>query len=103
MLEGPLEVGSIERSQCSNPANVQSFEKSEGHLDGCILRFLELGPAIFHVGPDHGRLFGQRQLETYVGIHVAVGNVVRDLSNCPAAVAIGRVELRIAETIDGAS
>ena len=48
-----------------------------------------------------GIVFGEGELETDVGVHVAVGDVMGDLADGPATVAVRRVELRVGESADG--
>ena len=61
----------------------------------------QLGPGGFVVGLDGGPVLSERELEADVGVGVAVGDVMHHLAHGPAAVAIGRVELRVAEARDG--
>ncbi len=61
----------------------------------------KLGPGGFVVGLDGGPIFGERELEADVGVGVAVGDVMDDLAHGPAAVAVGRVELGVAQALDG--
>ena len=49
-----------------------------------------------------GRLLGERQLEPRVGVEVRVGDVVHDLAHRPAALAVRRVELGIAQSATAA-
>src|SRR5260221_224827 len=78
MAEGtlPLRVG--EFAQHQHPALVQGIDQCQRHVDGGALGLGQLGPKIFHVGLDGGLVFGERQLETNVGIHVAVGDLMGD-------------------------
>ena len=61
----------------------------------------EFGPLGFLVGLDRRLVFGEREPQADEGVHVAVGDVVDDLADGPAAFAIGRVELRVVEAADG--
>ena len=49
---------------------------------------------------DRRVVFGQRQLEADVGVHVAVGHVVHDLTHGPSAGPIRRIELRVGQAGD---
>ena len=61
---------------------------------GVVLRVGQFGPAIFRVGLDGRFVFGKSQLEAHVGIQMAVGHVMHDLTHRPSAGTVGRVELR---------
>ena len=60
----------------------------------------EFGPELFFVGLDRGVVLGEGEAEAAVGIDVAVGDVVDELANGPAAVAIGRGELLVGEAAE---
>ena len=60
----------------------------------------EFGPELFFVGLDRGIVLGEGEAEAAVGIDVAVGDVVDELANGPAAVAIGRGELLVGEAAE---
>ena len=49
---------------------------------------------------DRRRVLGDRELEPHVRVEMAVGHVVRDLPDRPAAGTIGRLELRVGEAGD---
>ena len=70
--------------------------------DGAIGRFRvgEFGPAGFEVRLDRGDILGEREFETGEGVHVAVGDVMDQLADGPAAGAVGRVELLVVEAGD---
>ena len=53
----------------------------------------KLGPRVLVVRLDRRPVFGQRQLHPDEAVHVAVGDVVHDLPDGPAARAVRRVEL----------
>ena len=82
-----------------NPARVQRVDEDQRAIDGQA-RVGQARPGGFVVGLDGGPILGERELEADVGIGVAVGEVMHDLAHGPAAVAIGRVELRIAQAAD---
>ena len=53
----------------------------------------ELGPSGFVVGLDGGCVFSQGELGAYVGVEMAIGDVVDDLADSPSAIAIRCVKL----------
>ena len=54
-------------------------------------------PRIFLVRLDRRVVFGERQLEAREGVHVALGHVVHHLPDRPAALAVRRFNLRLAQ------
>ena len=85
-------VGLAHRPHQRDPARVQRFEQRQRGDDRRNTRVGQFGPARFFVGLDPRGVFGERQLEPAVGVHVAVGHVVNDLSHGPAARPVRRVE-----------
>ena len=98
--EFALPVGGLERAQEDDPALVQGVEKIEGWGDGRF-RVGEFGPAGFEVGLDGWYVLGEREFEASESVHVAVGNVMDQLADGPAAGPVGRVELLVVEAGDG--
>jgi hypothetical protein len=90
-----------ERTPEADPAVMQSLEESEGDVDRAGFRIEKLRPAIFVIGLDRGLVFGEGETMADVGVHMAVGDVVDDLADGPAAFAIGSVELGGREITDG--
>ncbi len=82
-----------------NQAGMDAFEDLEGPLDGGGV-VVEVGPGGLVVGLDGGPVFGEGEAQADDGVHVAVGEVVNDLAGVPAAVAVGDVELGVAETLN---
>ncbi len=75
--------------------------ESQARVDGGGAGVGELGPELLVVGLDGGPILGEGEADADVGIHVAVGDVVDELADGPAAVAIGGVELRVVQAGDG--
>src|SRR6266481_1535951 len=82
---------------------MQGIQQRERNIDRRRLGVLQLRPTRLFVGFDRGLLLRQRQPEPHVRVHVAVRNVMRHLSYCPAAVAIGRVQLLFAQALYGSA
>ena len=61
----------------------------------------QIGPGGLVVGLDGGPILGERQLEADIGVGVAVGQVMHHLARGPAAFAVGRIELGVAQAGDG--
>src|SRR5215470_2069315 len=97
MAEGALPVGVAETAEDEHPALVERVEQRQRDLDRRIFCFRQFCPAVLHIGTNRRFVFGKRQLEPNVGVHVAVRDVMRDLTHGPSAVAVWRVQLRIAE------
>lgn len=71
---------------------MQRFQKLE--RDAWVLFYLRsFRPKFFVVRFDDRAIFGQSPLEADVSVHVAVGEMVDDLTRCPTAGAVSRVEL----------
>ena len=84
-----------ERLKQCDPALMQSSEENKRDLDGQPATISQLSPRSLVVGFDGWPFLGKGELEADVGIGVAVGEVMNELANSPAAVAIRCVELRI--------
>jgi len=74
---------------------MQGIEQASDTSMGALLLSGNSAQRFLHVGLDGGLVFGERQLAANIRIHVAVGDMMRDLAQRPAAVAVGSVELRI--------
>ena len=102
MLDRAGKIRWTHAAEQRDPALVQRRQQIERHRDrGAHLRCL--GPVLFLVCLDRRGVFGEPPLEAHVGIHVAVGEVMRHLAHRPPAGAIRRVELRIVEAGDRAA
>src|ERR1700674_2725171 len=101
MPERSRKVLCLQRAQQPHPAFMQGIQQRETNIDRRRLGVLQLRPTRLFVGFDRGLLLRQRQPEPHVRIHVAVRNVMRHLPYCPAAVAIGRVQLLFAQALYG--
>src|SRR5437588_10840753 len=93
MPKHSLEISRLERFQQSHPSLVKRFKQSKRYFDRRRSRVFELSPAVFVIALDGRLIFGQCKLEAAVAVQVAVGHVMRDLSNSPPARSIRRVEL----------
>ena len=75
---------------------MQRFDKLERPLDRGD-RVMQVGPGCFVVGHDSGIVFRQCEANADEGVHVAIGDVVDELADGPAAFAVGGVELALVE------
>jgi hypothetical protein len=100
MDEGALPVGFGESAPRGDPALMHSGEENKRGFDGTGARVGQFGPERLFVAFDCGRVLGESQFETDVGVHVVVGIVMNDLAGCPAAGAVRRVELGVGEARD---
>ena len=100
VAEASLPLGFVERLEEHDPAGVEGFDDVEGPLDraGDVV---EEGPGVFVVGLDGWPVFGEGELDADDGVHVGVGDVVDELADGPAAVAVGGGELGVVEILDG--
>ena len=79
---------------------MDGIDERQGDLDGhAAVR--QAGPGGLVVGLDGGRVLSEGQLDANVGVGVAVGDVVDDLADGPAAFAVGGVELGVVEPGNG--
>jgi hypothetical protein len=93
----PLVVG--EGLEEHDPAGVEALEELEGPLDGgcCVA---QRGPGGLVVGLDGRPVLGEGEAYSDEGVHVAVGDVVDELPDSPAAFAVGRVEVGVLQAFD---
>ena len=94
--EGAPPLLGLKRLQQYDPARMQRFDELERPLDGGD-RVMQIGPGGFVVGHDGGIVFRQCEANADEGVHVAVGNVVDELADGPAAFAVGRIQLDLVE------
>ena len=99
MDEALLEVIFRHGLEQADETRVQCVYEDQRAIDGQA-RVGQARPGGLVVGLDGGPILGERELEADKGIGVAVGEVMHHLANGPAAVAIGRVELRVVEAGD---
>lgn len=90
----------VEGLEEHDPAGVEGFDEVEGPLDGSG-GVAEVGPDFFVVGLDSGPVLGECELHAEKGVHVGVGDVVDELADGPAAIAIRSAELVVVEILDG--
>ncbi len=95
-----LEVRIGKRFQERYPALVQSGDQRQGTIDGETAVF-EASPGGLVVGLDGRPVFSEGELRSDVCVGVAVGDVMHELANGPAAFAVGGVELRLSQSVDG--
>ena len=79
---------------------VQGIEKFDGIFNGTVLTVLRFCPALFLVRLDNRSVFSNRQFHSDIGIHMAVCQVVNNLSGCPAILAVRFVEFTTFEFFD---
>src|SRR5581483_3724978 len=101
MTKRALPIGAIDTAQNAHPAIVQSFKNREGSFDRRVGYVGQFRPGVFVVRFDDRLVFGERELETDVGVHVAFGDVMDHLPNGPSAVPVGSVDLLRSESGDG--
>src|SRR5262249_41608442 len=58
----------------------------------------KLRPLIFCIRLDRWNRFRKREFQPHICVDMAVGNVMNDLANGPAAIAIRSIELRFIQT-----
>src|SRR5208283_3854893 len=80
---------------------MQRVEQRQRDLNRRRLRICQFGPAILRIRLDRRLLFSERQLEADIGVHMAVGNMMRGLAHGPSAGTIRGVELSLCESFDG--
>src|SRR5258706_935509 len=90
----------LHRTQHRDPTLVDTVDNGQGNVRGQLL-VGEIRPEVFQVGLDGWVVFGEAEFEANESVHVAIGDVVNDLSGRPAAVPVGRVELGVSEALDG--
>jgi hypothetical protein len=95
----PLVLG--ESAQEDDPAVVEGVEETEREVRRSGAGVGQLGPEFLVVGLDGGPILGEREADADAGIHVAVGDVMDELADSPAAVAVRGVELGGTEAFDG--
>ncbi len=100
MVEAFFEIVFGHGLQQAHPALVQRVDDGERAING-QLAIGEPGPGCFVIRLDGGPIFSERELETDEGVGMAVGDVMDQLTDRPAAFSVGRVELGVAETADG--
>ena len=62
---------------------------------------MERGPRSLVVGLDGWPVLGEGEADADEGVHVAVGQMMDDLTEHPASLTIGRVELGEAQALNG--
>jgi hypothetical protein len=99
VAEAALPLGVIEGLEEHDPAGVEGFDELERPLDrgGGVMKG---SPGFFVVGFDGGPIFGEGETNADEGVHVAVGDMVDELADGPASIAIGAVELLVVEALD---
>ena len=101
MLEAAVEVRGLEGAQEADPAGVELVQEHQGRLDRAAACVWQLGPSFLIVRPDGWLILGQGELVAYVGIHVAVRQVVSYLAHCPPVRSIRRVQLGVGQVSHG--
>jgi hypothetical protein len=93
VIVATLEVVCVKRFKQSHPASVQRADERERRLNGHTAAVGQVGPCSLVVGLDGGPFFGERELESDIGVGMAVRNVMHHLAHGPTALAIGCVKL----------
>lgn len=94
-----MEVVFRERQEERDPALMERIDELERDLGGQAA-IGEVGPGGFVIGVDGGPVFSEREFEADQADAVAVGDVMDELADGPAAFALGGVELGLIEAID---
>ncbi len=100
MLEAALPLLGRKGLEEHHPAGVESFEEFQRPLDGGG-GVVQVGPGCFVIRLDGGVVFGESETDADECVHVAIGEVMNDLPDGPAAFAVGGVEVAVAKTFDG--
>lgn len=90
-----------EGAEEGGPAGVEAVEDVEGGLDGGGAGVGEVGPEFLVVGDDGGPVLGDGEAHADVRVDVTVGEVMDELADGPAAIAVGGIELGIGKAGDG--
>jgi hypothetical protein len=98
MTEGSPEIRLGHGLQQANPTGVQSLQQGQRSFDGSHGRIRKIGPKRFVVWFDCGDILGERQLETDIGVHVAVWDMVDHLPRGPTAGTVRGVQLLFAQS-----
>ena len=80
-------------------AEVDVFDDGKGGFDR-KRGIGQQGPGVLVVGLDGGLVFGEGEAEADEGVHVGIGDVVDELADGPAAVAVGGVQVRFTEGVE---
>src|SRR5215472_5340132 len=91
MTKRQSELVRLRRMQEAYPAFMQRFEQTQRNLHRRMRGVFEFSPGTLCVRLDGRLVFRQGQAPADIRVHVAVGNMVHDLSHRPSAFAIGRV------------
>ena len=83
-----------------HPAGVEAFDEFERPL-GRGDAIVQEGPGFLVVRLDGGPVLGEREPDADDRVHVRVSDMVDELADSPAALAVGCVELRVVEAGDG--
>src|SRR5688500_3168720 len=103
MSQPPLERRRIHAGEKRNPPLVQRIQQVERYIDGYTLGIGKLRPRRFIVCLDGRLVFGERQLDARVRVHVAVGQVVHHLLHRPAARPVRCLDLIAGQARDSRS
>jgi hypothetical protein len=84
-----------------DPAVVEGVEEAERVIWGSGEGVGQFGPELLVVGLNGGPVLCEGEADADVGVHMAIGDMMHELADGPATVAVRRVELGVAETIGG--
>src|SRR5215467_3041391 len=101
MIIAPLPLLLGERFEQCDPPVMQWLQQMQRNFDWKRVRIMKLSPELFIVSWYQRPVFSQCTLCTHVGIDVAVGNVMNQLADRPAAFAVWCVDLSTGESMHG--
>ena len=93
VLERARKIVIRERAKQHHPSVVERFSQRERGFKGRALRIVKLSPSVFLIRLDSRLIFGQSQLEAYITVKVAVGQVMNYLPDGPSPIAVRRIDL----------
>lgn len=91
----PRKILRLQRSPHPVPSLVQRIQECLRRFDRRTLRIRQLRPNTFLIRFYRRLILSQRQLQSHVGIHMAVRYVMYQLPHRPPAFAIRRIQLRV--------
>ena len=101
VLEAAAELLRGEGLQEHDPAGVEAFDELERPLDWGGAGIVQLGPGFLVVGHDGRPVFGEREAGADGGVGVGVRDVMDELADGPAALAVRGIDLAGVEAVDG--
>jgi len=96
-----LPLIALQGSEKQDPAGVQAFENLKRKIDGSGPSIGKIGPELLVVRFDGGPVLGEGEAHADVRVHMAVGEMVNQLADGPAALSVRGIELSVAQAVDG--